>query len=294
TSSWAIATGASASQATRTLARWFSLVSASPRRSRALPPSATTTLIAARPPRRAVGGGSRTSVVGARPVGTTRPPAGYVILATSWLRRPRQGVPTRRPPTGQASRRECPMASDHASGRTIDETVPDTEAADDSTTGGPGGEVTVRRWRFPSAFTVLFVVTVAVWVLSFVVPSGEYVLDPETGQPLPGTYEQIDLDLSFNDRLYDLFMAPVNGLYRVEPSETGVIGPYESGELFGAAGVFLFVLAIGVFITMTMRSGAIDAGIARVGHRFGGRGLPLIIMLMFLFSLGGTAEGMAE
>ncbi|HLT68816.1 MAG TPA: hypothetical protein VKZ72_01545 [Acidimicrobiales bacterium] len=186
------------------------------------------------------------------------------------------------------------MASDHASGRTIDETVPDTEAADDSTTGGPGGEVTVRRWRFPSAFTVLFVVTVAVWVLSFVVPSGEYVLDPETGQPLPGTYEQIDLDLSFNDRLYDLFMAPVNGLYGVESSETGVIGPYESGELFGAAGVFLFVLAIGVFITMTMRSGAIDAGIARVGHRFGGRGLPLIIMLMFLFSLGGTTEGMAE
>jgi hypothetical protein len=46
----------------------------------------------------------------------------------------------------------------------------------------------------------------------------------------------------------------VNGLYGVESSETGFIGPYESGELFGAAGVFLFVLAIGVFITMTMRT----------------------------------------
>src|SRR3546814_10905380 len=83
-------------------------------------------------------------------------------------------------------------------------------------------------------------------------------------------------------------MAPVNGLYGIESSETGLIGPYEAGELFGAAGVFLFVLAIGVFITMTIRSGAIDAGIARVGKRFGGRGVPLIIILMVLFSLGGT------
>src|SRR3546814_16266850 len=45
---------------------------------------------------------------------------------------------------------------------------------------------------------------------------------------------------------------------------------------------------------MTLRSGAIDAGIARVGKRFGGRGVPLIIILMVLFSLGGTPEGMAE
>src|SRR3546814_15391899 len=89
-------------------------------------------------------------------------------------------------------------------------------------------------------------------------------------------------------------MAPVNGLYGIESSETGLSGPYDAGELCGAAGVFLFVLAIGVFITMTIRSGAIDAGIARVGKRFGGRGVPLIIILMVLFSLGGTTEGMAE
>ena len=151
-----------------------------------------------------------------------------------------------------------------------------------------------RRRRFPSAFTVLAVVTLAVWLLAFFVPTGEYATDPDTGRPIPGSYEQVDADLSFNDRLYDLFMAPVNGLYGVESGETGVIGTYESGELFGAAGVFLFVLAIGIFITMTMRTGAIAAGIARVGKRFGGRGVPLIIVLMALFSLGGTTEGMAE
>jgi uncharacterized ion transporter superfamily protein YfcC len=95
-------------------------------------------------------------------------------------------------------------------------------------------------------------------------------------------------------RLRDLMMAPVNGLYGVQSSKSGVIGPYETSSLFGAAGVFLFVLAIGVFITMTMKSGAIDAGIGRISDRFGGRGVPLIIVLILLFSLAVPPEGMAE
>jgi uncharacterized ion transporter superfamily protein YfcC len=172
----------------------------------------------------------------------------------------------------------------------------DTSAAAEAPEEPDAGEVepSPRKMRFPSAFTVLFIVTVGVWLLAFVVPTGEYASDPETGAPIPGSYEQVDADFTLNDRLYELFMAPVNGLYGVESAETGFIGPYESGELFGAAGVFLFVLAIGIFITMTMRSGAIDAGLSRVGKRFGGRGVPLIIILMLLFSLGGTTEGMAE
>ena len=173
-----------------------------------------------------------------------------------------------------------------------------TEGPQSSVSGEPPGtppdEGTTRRMRFPSAFTVLFAVTVVVWLLAFIVPTGQYAIDADTGGPIPGSYEEVDPGLSFNDRLYEVYMAPINGLYGVQSSETGFIGPYESGELFGAAGVFLFVLAIGIFITITMRTGAIDAGIARVGERFGGRGVPLIIVLMCLFALGGTTEGMAE
>lgn len=89
-------------------------------------------------------------------------------------------------------------------------------------------------------------------------------------------------------------MAPVNGLYGVESTETGVIGPYEVGELFGAAGVFFFVLSIGMFITVAMKTGAIDNGVAHVAQRFGDRGAVVIAILMVLFSIGGTTEGMAE
>lgn len=151
-----------------------------------------------------------------------------------------------------------------------------------------------RKFTFPSAFSVLAGVTVAVWLLAFIIPTGAYRVSEETGGPVPGSYEATDAGLSFTDRLMQLFMAPVNGLYGVESSETGFIGPYEVGELFGAAGVFLFVIAIGIFITMAMRTGAIDNGVARIAKRFGARGAVVIAILMVLFSVGGTTEGMAE
>lgn len=149
-----------------------------------------------------------------------------------------------------------------------------------------------RAFRFPSAFTVLFVVTIAVWLLAFVVPTGAYQSDAD-GRPIPGSYEATQTGLSFGDRLMELFLAPVNGLYGIMGAD-GRIGPYESGELYGAAGVFLFVLAIGVFITMAMKTGAIDNGVARIAQRMSTRGLALIAVLMVLFSIGGTTEGMAE
>ena len=161
-------------------------------------------------------------------------------------------------------------------------------------TAPPADPRSKGKFSFPSAFTVLFGVTVAVWVLAFIVPTGAYEVNPETGGPIPGSYGAVDAGLSFGDRLMQLFLAPVNGLYGVQASDGGFIGPYETGELFGAAGVFLFVLAIGIFITMSMKTGAIDTGIAHVAQRFGNKGAVLIIILMVLFSIGGTTEGMAE
>lgn len=150
-----------------------------------------------------------------------------------------------------------------------------------------------RTFRFPSAFTVLFVVTVAVWLLAFIVPTGAYKNSAETGRPIPGSYEATDGALSFGDRLMELFLAPVNGLYGVMNAD-GYIGPYENGELYGAAGVFLFVIGIGIFITMAMKTGAIDNGVSRVATRLSTRGPVLIAVLMVIFSVGGTTEGMAE
>ena len=45
---------------------------------------------------------------------------------------------------------------------------------------------------------------------------------------------------------------------------------------------------------MAMRTGAIDNGVARIAQRMSTRGAVLIAVLMVLFSIGGTTEGMAE
>ncbi len=156
-----------------------------------------------------------------------------------------------------------------------------------------GGQQEQKTFRFPSALTVLAAVTLLVWLLAFVVPTGTYQTDADTGRPIPGTYERIDSTLSFGDRLMQLFLAPVNGLYGILNGD-GFVGPSESGELYGAAGVFLFVLGIGVFITMAMQTGAIERGIGRVAVGMRSRSAVLIAVLMVLFSIGGTTEGMAE
>ncbi|MFF4182980.1 YfcC family protein [Streptomyces sp. NPDC001691] len=147
--------------------------------------------------------------------------------------------------------------------------------------------------RFPSALTILAIVTLAVWVLAFVIPSGAYDRN-DKGAPVEGTYHRVDNGQSFTDRLGDLFLSPVNGLYGVQDAKSGRVGPTMAGELYGSAGVFLFVLAIGAFITVVFRTGALDRGIGLLAHRLRERGALLIAGVMTVFSVLGTVEGFAE
>jgi uncharacterized ion transporter superfamily protein YfcC len=160
--------------------------------------------------------------------------------------------------------------------------------------GGPPDEPEAepRRFRFPSAFTVLTIVAVAVWVLAMIIPAGQY--KTKDGAPLPGTYHHVPSPMSFGDRVNDLLLAPVNGLYGIQDSATNFVGPDKVGTLFGGAEVFLFVLAIGAFITVMFATGALDRGIARLAYRTRDRGWLMIVAVMSVFSLLGSVEGMAE
>ena len=84
-----------------------------------------------------------------------------------------------------------------------------------------------------------------------------------------------------------------NGLYGVE-SANGFVGPNEVGFLYGSAAIFFFVLAVGAFITVTMKTEAIQTGIGRLALRFQHSGSTLIAILMLVFALGGTTYGMWE
>ncbi|MGW6406843.1 YfcC family protein [Streptomyces vinaceus] len=150
-----------------------------------------------------------------------------------------------------------------------------------------------KKFAFPSALTILALVTVAVWALAFLVPAGQYDRD-EDGAPISGTYHRVEGTQSFTDRLNDLFLSPVNGLYGIQDPKTHEVGPSLTGALYGSAGVFLFVLAMGAFITVVFATGALDRGIALLAHRLRDRGALLIAAVMLAFSVLGTVEGFAE
>ncbi len=94
-------------------------------------------------------------------------------------------------------------------------------------------------------------------------------------------------------RFKQLWDSPANGLYGVE-SGNGFVGPWEEGFLYGSAAIFLFVLAVGAFITVTMKTEAIQTGIGRLALRFRHSGSVLVALMMAVFALGGTSYGMWE
>jgi uncharacterized ion transporter superfamily protein YfcC len=161
-----------------------------------------------------------------------------------------------------------------------------------------------KKLKFPTAFTVLAAVLLLVWVASFFVPAGAYETDPKTAGPVPGSYHELPscsnakgdelcVETSFDQRLKQLWIAPPNGLYGVE-NDRGFVSADETGVLYGSAMIFLFVLAVGAFITVTMKTGAIQTGIGRLALRFRHSGSALIAILMGVFALGGTSYGMWE
>ena len=147
-----------------------------------------------------------------------------------------------------------------------------------------------RGFKLPSAYTILFGLIVLAAIATWLVPAGAYDLDKD-GAPIPGTYHGVD---SHPARiLVDSLTAPINGLYGIEDAK-GNINYYNTGTLFGAIDVALFIIVIGGFLGVTMRTGAIQNGIARLVARLRGRERWMIPILMTVFAVGGTTYGMAE
>ena len=147
------------------------------------------------------------------------------------------------------------------------------------------------RFSLPSAYTILFILIVIVAIATWLIPAGRYDYNQD-GSPIPGTYHAVEATPA--RIVYDSLTAPINGMYGIKSAEDGSISYYNSGELFGAIDVALFILVIGGFLGVTMQTGAIQTGIARVVARLRGREQRLIPVLMILFALGGTTYGMAE
>ncbi|WP_192891682.1 YfcC family protein [Vibrio bathopelagicus] len=141
----------------------------------------------------------------------------------------------------------------------------------------------MTKFKFPSAYTILMILTVLMAILTWVIPAGQYQMktNETLGRmvPMVGTYQTVD---SNPQGVVDILMAPIQGFY--DPDS----------YVARAVDVALFVLVIGGFLAVVTQTGAIDAGIAGTMKRLSGREKWMIPILMGLFALGGTVYGMAE
>lgn len=145
-------------------------------------------------------------------------------------------------------------------------------------------------FKFPTAYTVLFILLILVVIATWLIPAGQYDKNAD-GEPIPGSYHEVEQNPQ--RIITDGLLAPVNGMYGIQ-GEDGSISVYNSGSLYGAIDVALFVLVIGGFLGITMATGAIDAGIGKITVALEGREKWMIAVLMIVFALGGTSYGMAE
>jgi len=113
-----------------------------------------------------------------------------------------------------------------------------------------------QKLRSPSAFTILFVVIIIMAALTWVVPSGLYEMN-EDGDRIANSYHVVDKERTVTEEkdgkkeevkkhdqqgLWDVFTAPIKGM---------------SDKL----DVIVFVMVLGGFLGVTMKTGALDASL---------------------------------
>ena len=126
----------------------------------------------------------------------------------------------------------------------------------------------------PSAYTILFSIILVMMVLTWIIPAGQYdyTQNGDVAQPIAGTYHAVE---SNAQNIFDVVLASFHGFYE-------------------AVEIALFILMVGGFLGVVMKTGAINAGIANVIRLLNGKEKYMIPILMILFGLGGTSFGMWE
>ncbi|WP_300411720.1 YfcC family protein [uncultured Oscillibacter sp.] len=126
------------------------------------------------------------------------------------------------------------------------------------------------RFRMPTAYTILFLLIILVALCTWLVPAGAYRYVNEA--PVAGTYHAVAQN----------------------PQGAGAVLKAAFAGFYDAVDVCVFILMVGGFLGVVMKTGAVDAGVGRIIQRLGGREKWLIPILMIAFGLGGTTYGMWE
>ena len=129
----------------------------------------------------------------------------------------------------------------------------------------------MKKFKMPTAYTVLFGILLLMTILTWVIPAGRYEYG-ENGEPIAGSYHRVE---DSAQPITSVFTAPLQGLYE-------------------GIDIAAFILTVGGFLGVVAKTGAIDGGISAIVRKLRGREMLLIPILMCAFAVGGTTFGMAE
>lgn len=173
-----------------------------------------------------------------------------------------------------------------------------------------------KERKFPTAFTVLFIVLILAAVLTYVIPAGSYdrlQYDSENSQFIRIGSDGEETSLEASQEVLDELnvTVPLENFVRGDIKKPVAIpGSYHTLEqspqgffdvarapidgIADSIGIIVFVLLLGGCIGVLNTTGTFDAGIAALSRKTKGKEFLMVAIISSLIALGGTTFGMAE
>lgn len=173
-----------------------------------------------------------------------------------------------------------------------------------------------KERKFPSAFSVLFIVLVFAAILTYVVPAGSYdrlEYNTEEGvfqrlgsdgsvTSLEASQEVLDklnitvpLDSFINEDIKKPVAIP-GSYHKLDQQPQGFMkvarAPIDG--IGDSIGIIVFVLILGGCIGVLNKTGTFDAGIAALSKKTTGKEFLMVAIISSIIALGGTTFGLAE
>lgn len=174
-----------------------------------------------------------------------------------------------------------------------------------------------KEIKFPSAFTVLFIVLVLAAILTYIVPAGSYdrlQYDSETQEFVKtgaegeekgrveasqDVLDKLNITVPFESFVNEDIKKPVAipGSYNeLEQRPQGFMdvarAPIEG--ITDSIGIIVFVLLLGGCIGVLNKTGTFDSGIAALSKLTKGKEFLMVTIISSIVALGGTTFGLAE
>ncbi|WP_223826558.1 YfcC family protein [Flagellimonas sp. S3867] len=173
----------------------------------------------------------------------------------------------------------------------------------------------LKKMKFPTAHTILFIIAAVVCLLTWVIPAGQYdrlsynsdsetftVQSGDTNQSLPAaqaTLDELSIQIPLEKFTSGAISKPIsipNTYKTLEGNPQGLVGFIQAPlkGIMQSADIILLVLIIGGLISIVNATKAFEAGIAWLAEKLKGREFILVIMVTTLIALGGTTFGLEE